>query len=81
VPVSEASPPGPLSRRSLIVHPYCHQGARHELRGKNLDYRLKKVRPVNTWVVVGSAAVVAAICVALLAGKNDIRRFRQIHNM
>jgi hypothetical protein len=36
---------------------------------------------VNTWVVVGSAAVVAAICVALLAGKNDIRRFRQIHNM
>jgi hypothetical protein len=39
------------------------------------------VGPVNTWFVVGSAAVVAAVCVALLAGKDDIRRFWQIHNM
>jgi hypothetical protein len=39
------------------------------------------VGPVNTWFVVGSAAVVTAVCVALLAGKNDIRRFWQIHNM
>jgi hypothetical protein len=36
---------------------------------------------VNTWFVLGSAAVAAAICVALLAGKDDIRRFRQIHKM
>jgi hypothetical protein len=36
---------------------------------------------VNTWFVMGSAAVVAAVCVALLAGKDDIRRFRQIRNM
>lgn len=36
---------------------------------------------MNTWLVVGSAAVVAAVCVALQAGKNDIRRFWQIHNM
>ncbi len=36
---------------------------------------------MNTWFVVGSAAVVAAVCVALLAGKDDIRRFLQIHNM
>lgn len=36
---------------------------------------------MNTWFVVGSAAVVAAVCVALLAGKDDIRRFRQMHNM
>jgi len=36
---------------------------------------------VNTWLVVGSAAVAAAVCVALLAGKDDIRRFRQIHKM
>jgi hypothetical protein len=39
------------------------------------------VGPVNTWFVVGSATVAAAVCVALLAGKNDIRRFWQIHNM
>ena len=37
--------------------------------------------PVNTWFVVGSAAAVAAVCVALLAGKDDIRRFRQMRNM
>jgi hypothetical protein len=36
---------------------------------------------VNTRLVVGSAAVVTATCVALLAGKDDIRRFRQIRNM
>jgi hypothetical protein len=36
---------------------------------------------VNTWLVVGSAAVVAVVCVALLAGKDDIRRFRQMHKM
>ena len=36
---------------------------------------------MNTWFVVGSAAVAAAVCVALLAGKDDIRRFWQIHNM
>jgi hypothetical protein len=36
---------------------------------------------VNTWFLVGSAAVAAAVCVALLAGKDDIRRFWQIRNM
>jgi hypothetical protein len=36
---------------------------------------------VNTWLVVGSAAVVAAIGAALLAGKDDIRRFWRMHNM
>jgi hypothetical protein len=36
---------------------------------------------VNTWFVVGSAAVAAAVCVALLVGKDDICRFWQIHNM
>jgi hypothetical protein len=39
------------------------------------------VGPVKTWFVMGSAAAVAAVCVALLAGKDDIRRFWQIHNM
>jgi hypothetical protein len=39
------------------------------------------VEPVNTWFVVGSATVVAAVCVALLAGKDDIRRFWLIHKM
>jgi hypothetical protein len=36
---------------------------------------------VNTWFVVGSAAVVTAVCAALLASKDDIRRFWQMHNM
>ena len=36
---------------------------------------------MNTWFVVGSAAAVAAVCVTLLAGKDDIRRFWQIRNM
>ena len=36
---------------------------------------------MNTWLVVGSAAVVTAVCVALLAGKDDICRFWQIRNM
>ena len=36
---------------------------------------------MNTWFVVGSAAAVAAVCVALLAGKDDIRRFWQMRNM
>jgi hypothetical protein len=30
---------------------------------------------------VGSAAAVTVVCVALLAGKDDIRRFRQMRNM
>ena len=40
-----------------------------------------EVGPVNTWFVAGSAAVVAAVAVALLAGKDDIRRFWQMRNM
>ena len=36
---------------------------------------------MNTWFVVGSAAVVTAVCVALLAGKDDIHRFWQMRNM
>ena len=36
---------------------------------------------MNTWFAMGSAVAVAAVCVALLAGKDDIRRFWQIHNM
>jgi hypothetical protein len=36
---------------------------------------------VKTWFAVGSAAAVTAVCVALLAGKDDIRRFWQMHNM
>jgi hypothetical protein len=42
---------------------------------------LKEVEPVKTWFVVGSAAAVTAAAVALLAGKDDIRRFWQMRNM
>ena len=46
-----------------------------------LSTGLREVGPVHTWLVVGSAAVIAAVGVALLAGKDDIRRFWQIRNM
>jgi hypothetical protein len=36
---------------------------------------------VKTWFAVGSAAAVTAVGAALLAGKNDIRRFWQMRNM
>jgi hypothetical protein len=36
---------------------------------------------VKKWFALGSAAAVAAVGVALLAGKDDIRRFRQMRNM
>lgn len=36
---------------------------------------------MKTWFVVGSAAAVTAVCVALLAGKDDIRRFRRMRSM
>jgi hypothetical protein len=39
------------------------------------------VEPVKTWFVMGAAAAVTAVGVALLAGKDDIRRFRQMRNM
>ena len=34
----------------------------------------------TTWAVLGAAALVA-LAVVLLGGKNDIRRFRRMHNM
>ncbi len=34
----------------------------------------------TTWAVLG-AAVCLAVAVALFAGKDDILRFRRIHNM
>ncbi len=36
---------------------------------------------MKTWLVVGSAAAVAVAGAALLAGKDDIRRFWRMHNM
>jgi hypothetical protein len=42
---------------------------------------LKEVEPVKTWFVLGTAAAATAVGVALLAGKDDIRRFWQMHNM
>jgi hypothetical protein len=42
---------------------------------------LKEVEPVKTWFVLGTAAAATAVGVVLLAGKDDIRRFWQMHNM
>jgi hypothetical protein len=39
------------------------------------------VELVKTWFIVASTAAVAAVGVALLAGKDDIRRFLRMHNM
>jgi hypothetical protein len=36
---------------------------------------------VNRWVLLASATTGAAVLVAVLAGKDDIRRFRQMRNM
>ncbi len=36
---------------------------------------------MKKWFALGSAAAVAAVGVALLAGKDDIRRIWQMHNM
>jgi hypothetical protein len=41
---------------------------------------LREVEAVKTWLVIGSAAAVTVVCVALLAGKDDIRRFWRMHN-
>ena len=34
----------------------------------------KEVRLVKKWFVLGSAAAVTAVCVALLTSKDDVRR-------
>ncbi len=36
---------------------------------------------MNKWIVLASATAGAAVLVAVLAGKDDIRRFRRMHNM
>lgn len=36
---------------------------------------------MNKWVVLASVSVSAAVFVAVLAGKDDIRRFWKMHNM
>ncbi len=36
---------------------------------------------VKKWTVLAAAAAGAAVCVAVLAGKEDIRRFVLMHNM
>jgi hypothetical protein len=36
---------------------------------------------VNKWIVLASATAGAAVFVAVLAGKDDIRRFWKMHSM
>jgi hypothetical protein len=36
---------------------------------------------VKKWFMLASVAAVTAVCVVLLAGKDDIRRFQQMKNM
>ena len=36
---------------------------------------------MKTWLVLGSAALAAALGVALLAGKDDIRRLQRMRRM
>jgi hypothetical protein len=44
-------------------------------------HQREEVREVKKWFVLVSAAAATAVCVALLAGKDDIRRFRRMHSM
>jgi hypothetical protein len=41
----------------------------------------KEVDPVKKWFVLASVAAATAVCLALLAGKDDIRRFWRMHKM
>ena len=47
-------------------------GQKEEKRGSTMKR--------TTWAALGAAAFLA-LAVALLAGKDDIRRFRRMHNM
>lgn len=62
----------------LAVHPYRIAGAG---RGLGTGSRTKEVVTVKKWFALGSLAAVTAVGVALLAGKDDIRRFLQMRNM
>jgi len=76
-----------VTRSALAVHRFLRgipDGHLDVLAGAGAAVtkaRLKEVKQVKTWFVLGSAAAVAAVAVALLAGKDDIRRFRQMRNM
>ena len=39
------------------------------------------VRAVKKFFVLTSALAIVAVCLALLAGQSDIRRFLRMHNM
>jgi hypothetical protein len=82
--VFRAAQPGQTQRGRLSCQfwPFIPMGtavARRALRGHGPGF--KEVELVKTWFVVGSAAAVTAVGVALLAGMDDIRRFRQMRKM
>jgi hypothetical protein len=60
----------------VAIHPYC---AAITLRWTGNRQDLKEVGTVKTRFVL--AAAVTAVCVALLAGKDDVRRFWRMRNM
>ena len=62
----------------VAVRPYGIAVARRAL---GTWTRLEEVELVKTWFVVGSAAAVTAVGVALPVGMDDIRRFRQMRKM
>jgi hypothetical protein len=44
-------------------------------------HQREEMLTVKKWFVVMSAGAVTAVCVALLAGKDDIRRFLRMRKM
>jgi hypothetical protein len=80
VPVPAARPAGTLVLPVAAIRPFRTAAARHGLGKVDLEAG-KEVGPVKKPFILASAAAVAAVCVALLAGKDDIRRFWRIYNM
>jgi len=62
----------------VAVHPYRIAGAG---RGLQTGRTTEEGITVKKWLALGSAAAVGAVGVALLAGKDDIRRFWQMRSM
>jgi hypothetical protein len=69
-----------LSREALAIHPYRAAVAWRGL-GTGPEPEAGEVELVKKCFVVASVAAMTAVGVALVAGKDDIRRFLRMHSM
>ena len=75
------APAGTFVLRTCPVRPYATAAWRRGVVDQGHGPRLEEVKPVKTWLMLGSAAAVTTVGLALLAGKGDIRRLWRMHNM